>query len=127
MKIITILFTLLLLGIMAFGQAQHDAFLKDKELEQSMLKYDFKSFIDEPVLFISDTTERNLTSNELTAYLNFYLPKVKGASIKKASETNNGFIQTYGLYKQDDALYYIVLKLNPLSSKLEELVVDKNN
>lgn len=108
------------------AQELHDAFTKDAELEASLKKYDLSAFVSEPVNFICDTVDKTATAQELNVYLNLYLPRVKNSIIRKASETNNGFVQTYGLYKQEDALYYIVLKLNPLSGKLEEVVVEKN-
>jgi hypothetical protein len=55
------------------------------------------------------------------------LPVINNTVLKKASETNNGYVQSFGLYKGDDALYYVRFNLNPLSGKLEEVVVEKND
>jgi hypothetical protein len=119
--------------IIAFGsvtlmaQAQHEAFKQDKELEAAFLQKNLSAFIDEPVTFIFDTLERQVNAVELQQLMKTYVPTVKNSVIRKASETNNGFVQSFGLYKGDDALYYVRFTLNPLTSKLEEVVVEKNN
>jgi hypothetical protein len=51
----------------------------------------------------------------------------KNSQINKASETNNGYVQTYGIYKNDEAIYYVRLSMNQLSGKLEEVFVERNN
>lgn len=111
-----------------FAQTQHEAFKKDKELQAALLKYDMKEFVAEPVSFVFDTLERNVNAAELSKLMKTYIPEVKNTAFKKASETNNGYVQSFGLYtKDDDALYYVRFTLNPLSGKLEEVVVEKNN
>lgn len=123
----TILFTLICtLTFSAFAQAQHESFKQDKELEKAFIQKNFNQFISEPVTFIFDTLERQVTSAQLTDLMNTYVPKIKNTVIKKASETNNGYVQSFGMYKGDDALYYVRFTLNPLSGKLEEVVVEKN-
>ncbi len=111
-----------------YAQAQHDAFAKDKELQTGLLKYDLKEFVDEPVLFTCDTVEKKVGAAELATLMKMYFPAtIKNTVIKKASETNNGYVQSFGLYQGDDALYYVRFNLNPLTGKLEEVVVEKNN
>ena len=107
--------------------AQHEAFKKDKELEAAFLQKNLSAFVDEPVTFVCDTLERQVNAVELQQLMKTYVPTVKNGVIKKASETNNGYVQSFGLYKGDDALYYVRFTLNPLTSKLEEVMVEKNN
>jgi hypothetical protein len=112
-----------------FAQTQqHESFKKDKELQDALLKYDLKEFIDAPVSFIFDTLERQVTSLELSKLMKTYIPSKKNTTFKKASETNNGYVQSFGLYTvEEDVLCYVRFTLNPLSGKLEEVVVEKNN
>jgi uncharacterized membrane protein required for colicin V production len=111
-----------------FAQAQHEAFKQDQQLQAALLKYDMREFVNEPVSFVFDTLERQVNAVELNKLMKTYIPVVKNTTIKKASETNNGYVQSFGMYtKEDDALYYVRFTLNPLSGKLEEVVVEKNN
>lgn len=110
-----------------FAQTQHESFTKDKELHNALLKYDLKEFVDEPVLFTCDTIEKKANATQLSLLMKTHLPVIKNTVIKKASETNNGYVQSFGMYKGDDALYYVRFTINPLSGKLEEVVVEKNN
>jgi hypothetical protein len=110
-----------------FAQTQYEAFKQDKELEMAIINYDMKAFITEPVTFICDTVERHVNAKDLSLLMKEYMPTIKKTVIKKASETNNGYVQSFGMYKEEDALYYIRLTLNPLTGKLEEVEVTKNN
>jgi len=112
-----------------FAQTQqHESFKKDKELQEALLKFDLREFMDAPVNFVFDTLERQVTSAELTKLMKTYISTPKNTAFRKASETNNGYVQSFGLYtKDDDVLYYVRFTLNPLTSKLEEVVVEKNN
>ncbi|MES2559890.1 MAG: hypothetical protein V4590_09135 [Bacteroidota bacterium] len=127
MKKLLIAALFLTLSFALFAQTQHDAFSKDKELHTALLKYDLKEFVDEPVLFTCDTIEKKANAVQLSLLMKTHLPVIKNTVIKKASETNNGYVQSFGMYKGDDALYYIRVTLNPLSGKIEEVVVEKNN
>lgn len=111
----------------AMAQAQHEAFKKDQELQTAFVNKDLSAFMDEPVTFIFDTLERQVNAAELQKLMKTYIPTVKNSVVKKASETNNGYVQSFGLYKGDDALYYVRFTLNPLTGKLEEVMVEKNN
>jgi hypothetical protein len=124
-----LLLTTLLLSISAtlFAQTEHEAFAKEKELHTALLKYDLAAFVDEPVLFTCDTVEKKANAAQLSALMKTHLPVIKNTIIKKASETNNGYVQSFGMYQGDDALYYVRFILNPLSGKLEEVTVEKNN
>ncbi|MES2780101.1 MAG: hypothetical protein V4651_09430 [Bacteroidota bacterium] len=115
------------LSTVLFAQTQHEAFAKDKELHTGLLAYDLKEFVDEPVLFTCDTVEKKANAAQLAALMRTHLPVLKNTVIKKASETNNGYVQSFGMYQGDDALYYVRFTLNPLSGKLEEVVIEKNN
>lgn len=127
MKKIWLTLSLLCSSIFLFAQAQHGAFAQDKELEAALHKYDLKEFVSEPVAFTCDTVERKANAAELAVLIKTYFPPVKKTVVKKASETNNGYIQSFGMYTaDDDALYYIRFVMNPLTAKLEEVVVEKN-
>jgi hypothetical protein len=126
MKLIHTL-VLVFASLTAMAQAQHEAFKKDKELEAAFVQKDLSAFIDQPVTFVFDTLERQVNSAELQKMMKTYVPNVKNGVIKKASETNNGYVQSFGIYKDEDALYYVRFTLNPLSGKLEEVAVEKNN
>lgn len=121
------LFALIAISFCASAQAEHESFKQDKELLSAVVQRDLKEFILEPVTFTYDTLERQVSALELTGLIKQYFPVVKNTIIKKASETNNGFVQSFGMYKGEDALYYIRCTLNPLTGKLEEVVVEKNN
>lgn len=114
-------------SVFLFAQAQHGSFTQDKELETALKNYDMKEFVSEPVAFTCDTVERNANAADLAILIKTYFPPVKKTIVKKASETNNGYIQSFGMYNsEDDALYYIRFVMNPLTAKLEEVVVEKN-
>jgi hypothetical protein len=110
-----------------FAQAEHESFKQDKELQMALVNYNLKTFVAEPVAFTCDTVERKAQAADIDLLIKTYFPPVKKTTIRKASETNNGYVQSFGMYtKEDDALYYIRFTLNPLTSKLEEVVVEKN-
>lgn len=119
--------TLITISLFASAQAEHESFKQDQELLNAVVQRDLKQFISEPVTFTCDTLEKQVSALELTGLIKQYFPVVKNTIIKKASETNNGFVQSFGMYKGEDALYYIRCTLNPLTGKLEEVVVEKNN
>lgn len=127
MKKIWLTLSFICSSVLLFAQTAHGSFSQDKELETALLKYDMKEFVAEPVMFMSDTVERKVNTAELTVLMKMYFPPVKKTIVKKASETNNGYVQSFGMYNaEDDALYYIRFVLNPLTAKLEEVVVEKN-
>lgn len=126
-KILIYLSLSLAFNTVIFAQAQHESFTKDKELQAALIKYDLKEFVDEPVLFTCDTIEQRADAAQLSLLMKTCLPVIKNTVVRKASETNNGYVQSFGLYKGDDALYYVRFNLNPLSGKLEEVVVEKND
>jgi hypothetical protein len=128
MKKIWITLSFVCAATFLFAQAQHGSFTQDKELEAALKSYDMKAFVADPVAFTCDTSEHTVNAADLAILMKMYFPPVKKTTIRKASETNNGFVQSFGMYnKEDDALYYIRFTLNPLNSKLEEVVVEKNN
>jgi hypothetical protein len=128
MKKFWITLSLLCSAAFLFAQAQHGSFTQDKELETALVNYDLKAFVTEPVAFTCDTVERKASAADLSVLIKTYFPPVKKTTIRKASETNNGYVQSFGMYnKEEDALYYIRFTLNPLTSKLEEVVVEKND
>ncbi len=126
MKKIWLTLSILCSTTLLFAQAQHDAFKQDKELQTALINYDLRAFVTEPVTFVCDTIERQVNAAQLSELMKKYIPSSKKIVIRKASEANNGYVQSFGLYKDEDALYYVRFTLNPLTSKLEEVVVEKN-
>jgi hypothetical protein len=128
MKKILLYTIALMASCTVFAQAQHEAFKKDKELQDALLKKDMQEFMAEPVSFVFDTLEVQVNAVELSKLMKTYIPIIKNTAFKKASETNNGYVQSFGLYnKEEDALFYVRFTLNPLSGKLEEVMIEKNN
>jgi hypothetical protein len=115
------------MSLSALAQAEHESFTKDNELLQAVVKKNITPFASEPFMFICDTMEKQVTDIEANQLLALMVPTIKGSVINKASETNHGYVQTFGLYKNDDALYYIRLSLSPLSGKIEEIEIKQNN
>ncbi len=128
MKKIILSVSILFFCLASQAQSQlHESFNKEKELKEAFVKFDMSSFFSEKTNFICDTIEKEVNVNELNLLMKTHIPMPKNTQIRKASETNNGYIQTFGIYKGDDALYYIRFTLSPLNSKLEEVSVEKNN
>jgi hypothetical protein len=130
MKIILFTLLLALSCFTASSQPQiqmHESFKKDKELKDAILKNDLTPFYSNKVVFMFDTTEREVQLRELNSLLKSSLQIPRNGEIKKASETNNGYVQTFGIYKNDDALYYIRFTMNQITGMLEEVHVEKNN
>lgn len=119
---------LILFSISAFAQEEHESFKKDAELKAAFMKLDMSTFMEEPVNFICDTVDKTpRTAAALNLLMKTYIPFPKNTHVQKASETNNGYVQSFGIYnKTDDALMYVRFTLNPISGKLEEVVVEKN-
>jgi hypothetical protein len=128
MKKIVISVSILFFCLASQAQSQlHESFNKEKELKEAFVKFDMSSFFSEKTSFVCDTIEKEVNVTELNLLMKTYIPMPKNTQVRKASETNNGYIQTFGIYKGDDALYYIRFTLSPLNSKLEEVSVEKNN
>lgn len=115
-----------LLTLPAISQTQYEAFGKENELHNAMKTYNFNQLIDEPVLFMCDTIERQVKAEELNLLMKTCVVTDKKTVIKKAAETNNGYIQTLGVYKNEDALMYIKFEFDQQTSKLKEVVIEKN-
>ena len=125
-KLLTLV--LLALSVTVFAQEEHEAFKKDAELKEAFLKLDMSTFMGTEVNFICDTIDKTPhTSAALNALMKTNIQFPKNTVVKKASETNNGYVQTFGIYnKTDDALMYVRFTLNPLTGKLEEVQVERN-
>lgn len=106
--------------------AGHDSFKQDEQLKAALIKMDMTPFVDQPVSFICDTMERVVKAPDLNLLMKTTISIPKNSEVKKASETNNGYVQSYGIYNADDALMYVRFTLNSLTGKLEEVVVEKN-
>ena len=106
---------------------EYDSFKKENELKAAFLKFDMASFSQDNVMFVCDTIERQVRTAELNNLMKTYVRIPKNSTVKKASETNNGWVQTFGIYKGDDAIMYIRFTINPDTEKLEEVNVEKNN
>lgn len=125
-----ILFAFIFLcAIGAQAQEEHEAFKKDAELKSAFMRLDLSSFMESPVTVICDTLDRTVNSpSTLNDLLKTCIVFPKNTSVRKASETNNGYVQTFGIYnKHEDALMYVRFTLNPESGKLEEVMIEKND
>lgn len=127
-QILATLIIICALSFTSFAQQMREfgAFKKEAELKSAFLKFDMSSFTKGKVLFVYDTLERAASVSELNNLMKSYISIPKKAVIKKASETNNGWIQTFGIYKDDDALMYIRFSISPETESLEEVFVEKN-
>lgn len=113
-----------------FAQTQmkeYDSFKKEHELKTAFLKLDMTAFAQDNVVFVCDTIERQVKPSELNDLMRTHVRIPRNTQIKKASETNNGWVQTFGIYKDDDAIMYIRFTINPDNEKLVEVNVEKNN
>ncbi len=113
-----------------FAQTQmreYDSFKEEKELKSAFLKFDMSTFAQDNVVFVCDTIEKEVKPAELNKLMKSYINIPKNSQVKKASETNNGWIQTFGVYKGEDAIMYVRFTISPVTGKLEEVNVEKNN
>ena len=104
----------------------HESFQHDKELKAAFLKFDLTPFISDKTNFKIDTVEKVVNAKDLNNLMKEYILVPKNAQIRKASESNNGYTQTYGVYKGDDALTYVRFTLSQLDGSLQEVSVEKN-
>ncbi len=130
-KMKQIVLTIAALLTFTFAQAQtqireYGAFKKESELKSAFQKFDMSAFTKAKVLFVCDTLEKEASLAELNELMKTYIPIPKKSEVKKASETNNGWVQTFGIYKGDDALMYVRFSISPETEKLEEVFVEKN-
>ncbi|MEI6595108.1 MAG: hypothetical protein WCO28_06060 [Bacteroidota bacterium] len=104
----------------------HESFQQDKELKAAVLKFDLSLFINDKTNFIVDTIEKIVNAKDLNRLMKEYIPLPKNSQIRKASESNNGYTQTYGVYKGDDALTYVRFTFSQETGILQEVAVEKN-
>lgn len=122
--------TLTLFTINSFAQTQmkeYDSFKDETGLKAAFLKFDMTKYAQDNVTFVCDTIEKQVKPSELNSLMKSYINIPRNSQIKKASETNNGWIQTFGVYKGDDAIMYVRFTISPVTGKLEEVNVEKNN
>lgn len=124
-KLITILVALAT-AITGWSQTQFEAFNRDNDLNNSLKTFDFSSFIDQEVTFTFDTLERKTDAAGLMVLMKQFVVVDKKAILKKAAETNNGYLQTFGVYKNDIATLFIRFEFDPESMKLKEVFLEKN-
>ncbi len=105
----------------------HESFQRDKELKAAFLKFDLTSFINDNTNFVVDTIERMVNAKDLNRLMKEYIQLPKNSQIRKASESNNGYTQTFGVYKGDDALTYVRFTFSQETGVLQEVSVEKNN
>jgi hypothetical protein len=123
--ILSLTFTVLSLG--AYAQQLHESFKKEPQLMQALKTYDFTSLAANEVAFEFDTIHRQASPAELNQLLRQHMVVGKQQTLRKAAEANNGYVQTMGVYtKGDDALLYIKFEFDPLTSKLIEVVIQRN-
>lgn len=126
---LVLLFTLLTVSF-AKAQATHEWFQQEAALLTALQRYDMTPFVTttQPVTFVTDTSSKEVNNAiELNALMRIHIPQPKNSVLRKASDANNGYTQTFGIYVKEDAVYYIVCNMNPLTGKLEEMIVSKNN
>jgi hypothetical protein len=105
----------------------YGSFTKEAELMEAMSNYDYTKLVNSNVLFSYDTLETEVNLADLNALMRKYVILDKNIKIKKAAETNNGYVQTMGLYnKNEDALMYVRFEFSPLDGKLKEVYLEKN-
>jgi hypothetical protein len=128
--------TLLILLIYVGAKAQlnehsenelHESFQQDKELKAAILKFDLTFFVNDKTNFVVDTIEKIVNAKDLNRLMKEYIPLPKNAQIRKASESNNGYTQTYGVYKGDDALTYMRFTFSQENGTLQEVSIEKNH
>ncbi len=123
----SLLFAFVFLSISGYAQTLHESFAKEAELMEAITKYDFSKLTNENVVFSYDTIQADVNVTQLNALMRKYVVVDKNTKIKKAAETNNGYVQTLGLYnKQEDALMYVRFEFSPLDGKLKEVQLENN-
>jgi hypothetical protein len=114
-------------SVIGFAQTMYGSFTKEAELMEAMSNYDYTKLVNSNVLFSYDTLETEVNLADLNALMRKYVILDKNTKIKKAAETNNGYVQTMGLYnKNEDALMYVRFEFSPLDGKLKEVYLEKN-
>lgn len=114
-------------SVIGFAQTMYGSFTKEAELMEAMSNYDYTKLVNSNVLFSYDTLEIEVNPADLNALMRKYVILDKNIKIKKAAETNNGYVQTMGLYnKNEDALMYVRFEFSPLDGKLKEVYLEKN-
>jgi hypothetical protein len=114
-------------SVIGFAQTMYGSFTKEAELMEAMSNYDYTKLVNSNVLFSYDTLETEVNLAVLNALMRKYVILDKNTKIKKAAETNNGYVQTMGLYnKNEDALMYVRFEFSPLDGKLKEVYLEKN-
>jgi hypothetical protein len=127
MKPIILSLTFAVLSLGAYAQQLHESFKKEPQLMQALKTYDFTSLAANEVAFEFDTIQRQASPAELNQLLRQHMVVGKQQTLRKAAEANNGYVQTMGVYtKGDDALLYIKFEFDPLTSKLIEVVIQRN-
>ena len=123
-----------LLAVAAYAQTEDDhntetyeSFKQDKELKAAIVKLDLTAFATGPIKFMVDTVEKVVSVADIHKYMKRYISVPKNAQIRKASESNNGYSQTFGIYKGDDAITYVRVTLSQVDGTLEEIAVEKNH
>ena len=114
-------------SVIGFAQTMYGSFTKEAELMEAMSNYDYTKLVNSNVLFSYDTLETEVNLADLNALMRKYVILDKNTKIKKAAETNNGYVQTMGFYnKNEDALMYVRFEFSPLDGKLKEVYLEKN-
>lgn len=123
----SLLFAFVFLSVSGYAQTLYESFAKEAELMEAITKYDFSKLTNENVIFSYDTIQADVNVTQLNALMRKYVVVDKNTKIKKAAETNNGYVQTLGLYnKQEDALMYVRFEFSPLDGKLKEVQLENN-
>ena len=104
----------------------YESFNRDAELMEALKQYNFNGFITDPVTFTYDTLERTLTAEQVNQWMKLYFKPEKKSIVKKAAETNNGYTQTYGIYKDDIEIMFARFEFYQENMMLKEIVLERN-
>ena len=123
---------LLLLPLISWSQSQakireFDHFSKVNELMEALKKFDLTPFLEQDVTWIADTLETRLPLDKVSRNLKGSIKLPKKYTVAQASESNHGYTQTYGFYDSEEvAVYFVTMRINPLTQKVEEVKLEAN-
>jgi hypothetical protein len=96
-------------------------------LREALKKRDLAPYLATEVLWISETNEVSVSAHEANTLLKSTIKLPPKYTIKQASETNHGYVQTFGIYGADEvAIYFVALRINMQTKKVEEIRVTIN-
>lgn len=124
-----LLLLLFFIPLFTFAQQtrEFESFKKVSQLRDALYAFKLENMAAEEVNLLLDTAESKVSGAMVNKALKAYLKLPKKYVINQASEANHGYIQTFGIYDQEEiALYFVTIRINPLNEKIEELQVKPN-